>query len=239
LGLCLRGLAAPFYSRREYDKAERLCLQAKQVYEETGNMRGVAKILEDLGQIACKRGDLRAAWEFHKAQLSLSEKLGAEDLVASALRVLGDDAFTEGNLQEAKRFYEESRRKKRELGDPNIVPLLLGLGRIAKIYRDEEQARILFSEAEQLYKRRFGYRHEFAELRYEQALLEVQVNNLAVARGYAREAQDIFHRLAMYQEAAEVVSLIARLDEDLAQEKEECRDLAEAHEATTDLDIRE
>jgi hypothetical protein len=66
--------------------------------------------------------------------LALAREIGEYGVVTFCMYVLGDSELGEGNVARARRLYQEMltrARKTGQVGSPNIIDALIGLGRVA------------------------------------------------------------------------------------------------------------
>ena len=84
-----------------------------------------ARLLDGLGSIAWKQGDLPASRQAFTASLELWRSLGDRHSVAGALSNLGVITELQGDVDTAQNLYEEALAEAREIGDPLRVAMTL------------------------------------------------------------------------------------------------------------------
>ncbi len=114
----------------DIDRAEALCQQALQQYQEAGDPRGMAWSLHRLGLVAYRKNDYSLARSRLEESLALFRQLSDQVGLASILNALGIGAIEQGEYTQARSLFEESQALFRESGDKmDMVWSLYSLGR--------------------------------------------------------------------------------------------------------------
>jgi len=93
--------------------------------------------LNDLGEIARRRGDQEAAVEYNEKGLAINRGIGDRLGEATSLRNLGNVANMRGDLETAANYYEESLAIVREIsGRSAEAGILINLGDVAQTRGD-------------------------------------------------------------------------------------------------------
>lgn len=135
-------------------------------------------------------GRSACAWAF-----ALSGVPGKNATTTKVLHWLGNLAFSQGDLEEARAFYEQALAIQRELEDlGGVAAALNNLGRVSRADGDEEGARALFRESLALY-RRTDDRHGTAEVLTNLGELAEAHGNLDRARANYEECLAVHREL--------------------------------------------
>ncbi len=132
----------------DYAEAQALYEQRLGLFQELGNMGGVARALSHLGDLAIYQGDYEKAQRLFEESLPLHREVGAKGQVASTLLGLGRIAWRQGDSERAQPFFEESLTAYQELNDVGAVAVVLtNLGNLAKDRGDYVKAQGLYEES--------------------------------------------------------------------------------------------
>ena len=128
--------------------ARRYYARALEDFKESGDPRGEAASLGNLGIIAQERGDLDEAERLQNESLSIFREIGNRQGEADSLGNLGLIAFTRGDLDEAERLHKKSLAIEREIGHrEGEATSLNNLGIIAEMRGDHDEAERLFEQS--------------------------------------------------------------------------------------------
>lgn len=106
--------------------------EALQLFDEGGDVRGSARVLNSLGGVASRQGRYGEAERYCQRGLELCRALGDRGWSAIVLHNLGNYARFQGRTAIARERYEEALAIHREVGQSGgIVTTLLDLGSIA------------------------------------------------------------------------------------------------------------
>jgi len=109
----------------------RKCLE---IYERTGNERGMGSILGNIGLIYSDQGDYPRAIEHFERSMLLCERAGRSKCVSNALNNLGNIYLFQGRPEKALEYYQRSYEMDRASGDARQEGL--SLGNLGSAYRD-------------------------------------------------------------------------------------------------------
>jgi tetratricopeptide (TPR) repeat protein len=101
----------------DLDATWRYGLEARQLMEELADPVGLARVLDLMGGISLRRGELPSARRLLEERLGICRKLGRVTLLIHALGGIGHLERDEGNYARARAYYQESLRLRRDLGD--------------------------------------------------------------------------------------------------------------------------
>ena len=101
----------------EYAPAKAVGKQAQETLAGAGDLRGEARSLTCLGNIAADEGNLTESRAMHEQALSLARKIGAEKDVAGALINIGNVLASQQSLRESTLRYQESLAFAIRIGD--------------------------------------------------------------------------------------------------------------------------
>ena len=101
----------------EYALAKAVGKQAQETLAGAADLRGEARSLTCLGNVAVDEGNLTEARAMHEQALSLARKIGAEKDVAGALINIGNVLASQQSLRESTLRYQESLAVATKIGD--------------------------------------------------------------------------------------------------------------------------
>ena len=182
------------------------------LFEASGDERGIASTLDDIGKVHWMRGDYETAERFTLQALERRRALGDDRGVALGYNNLGIVYQDSGRFAEALEAFQQALELRRSIDDlPGIAQSLNNLGTVYQDRGEHERAAELYREALQV-ARRVGDRMRQA----------VVLTNLGESE----------YRRGRPKEAIEVLREAERLSEglgDLILEGEILRGLAKAH----------
>ena len=123
------------------------------LFAESGDDRGIASTVDDLGKVHWLKGDYAAALESTQKALTMRRKIGDRRSIALSLNNLGLVYQDSGQFKLALDAFEQALRIRREIGDLVGVSISLNnLGTVAQDQRDDQRALQLFLEAYEVVK---------------------------------------------------------------------------------------
>lgn len=138
------------HSRRgEYDRAESLFLESREIYHRLADGPGEGGAWLNLGDLYLARGETARAREVFDTAVALARRGGNIVGLGFALGYLGSLAYEEDDLDEAGRRFKESLEAFRAVGGGEISQawMVAGLGAVARERGDVAQARERFEQA--------------------------------------------------------------------------------------------
>ncbi|MBK9264832.1 MAG: tetratricopeptide repeat protein [Polyangiaceae bacterium] len=130
------------------DEGERHLTTALALFEASGDERGVASTIDDVGKIAWLKGEYVQALQMFRDGLARRRKLGDRRSIALSLNNLGLALQDSGQFRDALDAFEQSLQLRRDVGDlVGVVTTLNNLGTIAEERRNYQKALTLFEEA--------------------------------------------------------------------------------------------
>jgi predicted ATPase/DNA-binding SARP family transcriptional activator/uncharacterized protein HemY len=178
-----------------------------------GNPPGTAGTLCHLGYVLDRLGEHAAARPlFEESMASYRDaEVGGKGGVAHVLKCLGDHARVQGDVEQARKWFEESLGIYREIGDRRGLCMILGeLGELAMLRSEYPQATLLFNECLTLSRQIGDSAHT--------ALGLAQLGRAALQQGASEEARSCFEQsLALWRdlgnmpEAADALLELGRL----------------------------
>lgn len=131
-----------------YQRAAELFEQARQLAREQGDKRGLAFILNGLGNLAMNQRDIERARPLYEESLALRREMGDTQGIANSLNNLGWAAVEQGEYALARSLLIEGRGLLEQLGDTGgLARALHSSGIVALETRDYGAAGTLFSES--------------------------------------------------------------------------------------------
>jgi non-specific serine/threonine protein kinase len=149
----LHGAATLADSQGDSERATILLKEALAVYEEVGDLLGVAFTMDRLGQAAYRRRDLHQAMMLAEKSLALYRVVGDEVLIADALDTLGHLIQRQGDPERARTLFEQSLTLFRKLADKRgVAAVLRSLAQLADDQGDYARVAILAEESIALFR---------------------------------------------------------------------------------------
>jgi serine/threonine protein kinase/tetratricopeptide (TPR) repeat protein len=106
-----------FRNLGQLEEAKHAGQQAREIFTNSGYLRGQARSLTCIANVADDQGDLALAQQMHEAALSLAKSIGARIDIAGALNNLGNVLGERGKLEESNARYQEAISVATEIGD--------------------------------------------------------------------------------------------------------------------------
>lgn len=193
----LRGAGILACQQGDYMQAKALHEQSLTLFRELGNKLGIARELNDLGEIARYLGNYQEAVALHTESLALRYEIDDKEGLAVSLGQLGTIALDRGQHIHARELLEEGLKLNRELGDKQSTALSLNnLGLVSQLLSDFVRAISLFEEALSL------YRELKDKLGISNALLNL--GSVAKDQGYFKQATTLLNEcLVLKQEVGD------------------------------------
>ena len=166
----LRKIGMTFESQGQYNQALEWLLKAKKLIQSnpaTAKSRQTARILSDMGAVYMRKAEYQAAIELVEQALALlvqlPEKLEKVRDEGWAYTRLGVIHAHQGNLHEARIFFQKSLELRQQAGDlVGVATLLNNLGYIAHHLQGDLQAAIESYRHSLGVSHQIGYRHMMA-----------------------------------------------------------------------------
>jgi tetratricopeptide (TPR) repeat protein len=175
------------------DDAQQHLESALVLFEDSGDERGIASTVDDLGKLYWLRGDYPKALEATQRSLTMRRKLGDRRSIALSLNNLGLVYQDSGQFKLALDAFEQALRIRREIGDLVGVSISLNnLGTVAQDQRDDQQALTLFLEA-----------HEVAKETGDRNRLALVLTNLGETYNRLGDPAKAIHHLKQAEEIAD------------------------------------
>lgn len=163
------------------------------LFEDSGDDRGIASTVDDLGKLHWLRGDYQKALESTQRALGLRRKLGDRRSIALSLNNLGLVYQDSGQFKLALDAFEQALRIRREIGDLVGVSISLNnLGTVAQDQRDDARALQLFLEA-----------YEVAKETGDRNRIALVLTNLGETYNRLGDAKKAIHYLKQAEEIAD------------------------------------
>lgn len=189
---CERAIGWLYRKQAEHGEARVWLDRARLGYLNRGDVAGAIQTLADLGEVYRLQGEYaQAGLCFAESQYLAETAPRTPELLAAranALKGAGTVAAQQGNLDEARRLYEESLALRRELGDrPGEATMLNNLGIVAMYAADYAGAHPLFSASLELF-RQIGDRWSLGQILNNLGLIERYLGRLVRARQLLEES---------------------------------------------------
>ncbi|MBM3274155.1 MAG: tetratricopeptide repeat protein, partial [Candidatus Sericytochromatia bacterium] len=146
LGLCAHRLG-------DYERAANSHIRALQLREGAGDTAGVAKSLNNLGNVYSDSGEWHKAFECYSKSLTFFRKIGDRGYTGMVLNNLGSLVKEQGDLDGAEQHFREALKLERGIGDlRNAGISLIGLGDTLLRARRLQEALTLVQEGVAIYE---------------------------------------------------------------------------------------
>jgi len=146
----------------DYARAVERYDEARAALERLGDGRGVAIVLNNLGNVAGWQGDAARSVAFYEESLALLRRLGERSLLSAVLGNLGSLAVEWGDAARAATWLGEALALQRELSDGDgVAKSLTNLAEVAQLQGDDLRAAALLEESLAL-KRSLGTKASIA-----------------------------------------------------------------------------
>lgn len=175
------------------------------LFEDSGDDRGIASTVDDIGKLFWLRGDYQRALEYTQRALAARRKIGDRRSIALSLNNLGLVYQDSGQFKLALDAFEQALRIRREIGDLVGVSISLNnLGTVAQDQRDDARALTLFLEAYEVAKET-GDRNRIALVLTNLGETYNRLGDPARAIPYLKQAEEIADELGDKLGLAEAV----------------------------------
>jgi class 3 adenylate cyclase/tetratricopeptide (TPR) repeat protein len=211
------------------------------IFEDLGDLKGQAAVLNNLGIEAYYAGDWRKAFDVYGRSRNLFKRIGDVMNVALATNNIGEILSDQGHLAEAERLFEEVRDSVDAAGQRFIAALArLNLGRAAARAGRFEDAELLLADSAERFREMHASSFEqeaharVAEAAvlagdHERALREAELAELTGEANPPPPLQALIHRVRGY------AYLQARRPDDAAEEFERSIEAARSGGATYEV----
>jgi tetratricopeptide (TPR) repeat protein len=132
----------------DYSAARRYYEESLAISRRLGDRLGVAKGLNNLGNICNEEDDLASARRYYEESLVIAQEMGQQGGLSRILNNLGTVAHKQSDYEAARSYYEESIVVRRQLDDKVGIALTLNnLGTLLSYIGELEEAREHHREA--------------------------------------------------------------------------------------------
>ena len=141
----LRGLGLV---EADYDRSRSYTERALEIYRQTGNRRGEAMCLNNLGVLAIEQGDHARAQDYNQQAFQLFRKMGDRWGESLGLDNLGSVAMSLGDYPKSQQYHQQALTVARQIGDPwGVSAFLDHLGAVARKLGDYPSALDYYRQA--------------------------------------------------------------------------------------------
>ncbi|HVD02493.1 MAG TPA: LuxR C-terminal-related transcriptional regulator [Candidatus Dormibacteraeota bacterium] len=187
-------IALPFAAHKE---VRRLAGEALELYDELGDISGIARACNQLAWVDLWVTDLEAARTGFERGLESAQRADDREAERFARWGLGHVCWREDDLESALGHFESGLRLARDLGGPSIIADALdSMGHVLQSLGRSEQAEGYYRDSLSIYLA-VGDRSQIAHLHNNLADLALDRRDPAVARLELREALAILTRLGV------------------------------------------
>jgi tetratricopeptide (TPR) repeat protein len=192
--------------RFEHDRARAYYSEARELYHRVAEHAGEAHCVRNLGVIALRSRFLAAARAMFEQSATLAH--AGNDPYGEAISVerLGDVAQIEGNAPEARRYFEDARRRYQAIGHPREADCWLSLAELASA-TDPQEARSHIEKALKLHR---SAGHQLGIANSLLVLGQLESDPVAAERSF-KEALPLFRQLGHVRGEANARLLLGHL----------------------------
>jgi tetratricopeptide (TPR) repeat protein len=191
----LHGAGMLTFSQGDLTAAEAYYQDAIKLRRLTGDMRGVALLLNNLGLVLWKRGQIKQAHAMFLESAELLRPIGDENGVANALINLGIMAFEQGEWEQSAAYNIEALAFRRKINNPHAIAICLNnLGATTTGQGDFVKARELLEEGLSIC-RSMGFTMLIANIASLLAIVLLEQQQYDEARKLLIESLQIRHEL--------------------------------------------
>jgi serine/threonine protein kinase len=170
------------------EKADQLCMQAKNLYDAGGNRGSAAAALQELGDNLFDQGKYRAARKDFEAAQAVFREIGAQRDIRNSNERIGNVLYNEGKSLESETYYKQALRYDEGIHDlaalasdyGNIANDLDDLGDLKGELELQQKSLAAFNEV--------GNSRGACETFYNLGNLSLETGNLAGAKKYYDQA---------------------------------------------------
>lgn len=167
-------------------------LRAREQFVENGDEKGVAKALNNMGNVERTYGHMNKSNRLHKESLSIRERINDKEGIGASLNNLGINARQWGDYNQAENLFKRSLEIEQELNrEVGISKSYNNLGIIYSL-KDEtsERARSMHQKSLEIDKK-IANHHGIVSSLNNLARIEIEENNLVEAEEMASNALEI------------------------------------------------
>ncbi len=147
-GAALGRIARIYRRMDQYQEAMERYRAAEELFETSGDLRGVAACLDDMGKVRWKQGSFSEAISFHTRALELRERLGDLRSMAFTLGNLGAVYHDSGRFHDALDFFQRSLKLYEGNADrQGVVHIAAQLGAVWLDLGETDRALRIWKEA--------------------------------------------------------------------------------------------
>jgi predicted ATPase/Tfp pilus assembly protein PilF len=184
-GLLIVSLISMFLN--DLDHATIRARESLALYERLEEPINIARVLNNMGNIAIQGGDHRGAERFYRESLALSRSARYTRGLAMTLNNLAEIERVKGDLEASKASYEESLTLYRELGD--IVAAASVMGHMGTLLLQRRE----YGEAQRMYEASYAIAQELGDKPGMRQALN-GLGNVARKQGAYAEAKQLYRQ---------------------------------------------
>lgn len=234
----LLGLAWLLWRLGLYDESEKAASAARELAQEVGDRKPLARALGNMGNVARDQGRFEEAEELYQESLQIKREVGDRTGIAGSLQGLGLVAWDQGRYEEAEKLYQESLKIEREIGDLyGIVESLWGLGLVVCGLGRYEEAEKLHKQSLQL-GREIGDRSGIATSLCCLGLVAYHQVHYEEAQKLVSESLLMFRRIGARNGVSSCLFILGTVCIRLERIADACKYLKEALQVSRDIGAR-
>ena len=197
--------------KEKWDKARELLNRSLKLKEKANDKIGIADVLILLGKISMGTGDLLKAEEEFKKSLRLFDSLKNKEETIEPTLNLALLKLRQHNPAEAEIFLSYSEKLLESVTNTPLEGMYYTIsGLLLKEKDHQKESMERFLNAARLF-RKLGMRYELGEVYLEIGKLKYELEKLREARGYLKEALNIFKSMELSSRISECKNLMDRV----------------------------
>ncbi|HEV8323621.1 MAG TPA: tetratricopeptide repeat protein [Myxococcota bacterium] len=204
-GVAYNKMGRAYREKGDYRKAVEALQRGLGLFRDSGDLRGVASSLDDIGQVHLNQGNYDAAHRYATDALRHRRRLGDRRSVGTSLLLLGNVNLHIGRLDEAELCFREARELFAQTNDrEGQARALNSLGMLSHTREQLDRALARYEEALRISQEIGNRRHEAAVLN-NLGEAHAQRKELGLAEQYLKEAEEICRELGDKRLTTEVL----------------------------------
>ena len=196
-------------NRHEFEVAEKLLTEALSLYRQSNNQVGVSETLRNLARVYRKMSNFEIADDLYFKSYQLALKTGEKKLIALALNEMGKLKRDLGDMQRSMDLFNDAKEEVEDVDNSICAGILCNMAGVAISLGDLENAQRYSSESLQFFLS-IDNKEGIATTKWRLAEINLLKKNKR-AGIFAKEAYEIFNRLGMKKECAELQKLLLRV----------------------------
>lgn len=199
---------------RRDEQSEALCREALSIFEQHGDLQGIASSMYHLGSVLYRLHGYPLARPLLDESLQQWEALGDAKGIGDVLNYLGVICWQEKRLDEGKQILERAKTyRRRETQLPGHGSVLGNLGRIERELGNLDVAEELLTESLHIFEM-VGHRYHTATVWHELARVKRLKGEVKQAHTLLHQARQAYLAIGAWARSAEIIHDLYRLEQE-------------------------